>query len=330
MPDTMADVVLRSEARLVRSIEGYPFSGAMDAQQEAEILEAVMPFASDGRFALLPLSALSSQRKALLTEERLLPLRSVQQERENMAVALDRESMTSVLINGDEHFCFLAVRTGLETEQVLECVRAEEMFFAQQIHFAYDKQFGFLNGAVADVGTGFRLTVALHLPYLEKAKQAEAALKALGGRIMSAKMPLGSVYLIFNGASIGVTEEEISLSVAGAAERIAAQERAAREKSLLEAPEQITTELSCMREMLALDESLSEKDCMLNWSFLRQAVTAGALAKDLKAVDALLTASSPGHLDAAAGRELSADERGVFRLALFRDFIGESISKGEA
>lgn len=85
-----------------------------------------------------------------------------------------------------------------------------------------------------------------------------------------------------------------------------------------------------MREMLALDESLSEKDCMLNWSFLRQAVTAGALAKDLKAVDALLTASSPGHLDAVAGRELSKEERGVFRLALFRDFIGESISKGEA
>lgn len=330
MPDRMADVVLRSEARLVRSMEGYPFSGTIDAQQEAEILEAVMPFASDGRFALLPLSALSSQRKALLAEERLLPLRSVQQERENMAVALDRESMTSVLINGDEHFCFLAVRTGLETEQVLECVRAEEMFFAQQIRFAYDKQFGFLNGAVADVGTGLRLTVALHLPYLEKAKQAETALKALGGRIVSAKMPLGSVYLIFNGASIGVTEEEIALSVAGAAERIAAQERAAREKSLLEAPEQITTEFSCMREMLALDESLSEKDCMLNWSFLRQAVMAGVLAKELKAVDALLTASSPGHLDAAAGCELSKEERGVFRLKLFRDFIGESISKGEA
>lgn len=330
MPDTMADVVLRSEARLVRSMEGYPFSGAIDAQQEAEILEAVMPFASDGRFALLPLSALSSQRKALLAEERLLPLRSVQQERENMAVALDRESMTSVLINGDEHFCFLAMRTGLETEQVLECVRAEEMFFAQRIHFAYDRQFGFLNGAIADVGTGLRLTVALHLPYLEKAKQVEAALKALGGRIVSAKMPLGSVYLVFNGASIGVTEEEIALSVSGAAERIAVQERAEREKSLLEAPEQITTELSCMREMLALDESLSEKDCMLNWSFLRQAVTAGALAKDLKAVDALLTASSPGHLDAVAGRELSKEERGVFRLALFRDFIGESISKGEA
>ena len=93
-------------------------------------------------------------------------------------------------------------------------------------------------------------------------------------------------------------------------------------KALLENPEEIPTELSCMREMLFSDDSLSEKDCMLNWSFLRQAVTAGALPRKLEEVDALLTASSPGHLDAAAGRTLESDERGAYRLQIFRDFLG--------
>ena len=36
MPDTMADVVLRSEARLARSLTGYPFTGALNAQQESD------------------------------------------------------------------------------------------------------------------------------------------------------------------------------------------------------------------------------------------------------------------------------------------------------
>lgn len=322
MPDTMADVVLRSEARLARSLTGYPFTGALDAQQASEILERIAPLCEGGRFALLPLAALSSQRKALLIEERLLPIKPAQNERESMAIALDRENSATVMINGEEHLCFHAVRPGLRLQEAMDCVLTEERLFARDLMFAFDRQFGYLNGAFADVGTGLRLTAALHLPYLEKAKRAEAELKALQGHVVSAKMPLGSVYLVLNGATIGVTEEEIALSVAGAARRLAKEERQAREKALLENPEEIPTELSCMREMLFSDDSLSEKDCMLNWSFLRQAVTAGALPRKLEEVDALLTASSPGHLDAAAGRTLESDERGAYRLQIFRDFLG--------
>ena len=321
--DLALDVVVRSEAKLARNVENYPYPGSMDAAQEAEILERALALAEGGRYALLPLQALPPVRRALTAEERLLPARALKSEDESAAVALDRESGVSVMINGEDHLSFLAVRPGLCPLEAKARVEAAADAFAAQYRYAYDAQFGFLAPALADVGTGLRVTVTLHLPALEKAGGAENAVKeCAAGHIAWAKMPLGSVYLIFNSATIGMTEDEIALSVQAAAKKLIERERGEREKALMAQPWAIDEEMRCLKEMLASDDSLSEKDCMLNWSFLRQAVTAGALHRTLAEVDALLPQSSPGHIDTAAGAPLSAQERGARRLDIFRNFIG--------
>ena len=167
------------------------------------------------------------------------------------------------------------------------------------------------------------MTATLHLPALEKTGGAEAAVKeCAAGHVAWAKLPLGSVYLLFNSATIGMTEDEIALSVQAAAKKLVEMERAERERTLMEQPAAIDEEMRCLQEVLASDDMLSEKDCMLNWSFLRQAVTAGALHKTLAEVDALLPQSSPGHIDTAAGEQLSPQERGARRLEIFRRFVG--------
>lgn len=75
MTEKTADVVLRSEARLVRSVNGFPFTASMTAVQSAELLDRVS-FAAEGtRFALFPLSELPPQERALLVENRFYLLR---------------------------------------------------------------------------------------------------------------------------------------------------------------------------------------------------------------------------------------------------------------
>lgn len=323
MDDLALDVVVRSEAKLARNLESYPYSGNLSAAQEAEILERALALAQDGRYALLPLQALPPMRRALMAEERLLPARALKSEDESAAVALDRESGVSVMINGEDHLSFLAVRPGLCPLDVKSRVEAAADAFAARYRYAYDAQFGFLAPALADVGTGLRVTATLHLPALEKTGGAEVAVKeCAAGHVAWAKLPLGSVYLLFNSATIGMTEDEIALSVQAAAKKLAEQERAERERTLMEQPAAIDEEMRCLQEVLASDDMLSEKDCMLNWSFLRQAVTAGALHRTLAEVDALLPQSSPGHIDTAAGEPLSPQERGARRLEIFRRFVG--------
>lgn len=323
MDDLALDVVVRSEAKLARNLESYPYSGNLSAAQEAEILERALALAQDGRYALLPLQALPPMRRALMAEERLLPARALKSEDESAAVALDRESGVSVMINGEDHLSFLAVRPGLCPLDVKSHVEAAADAFAARYRYAYDAQFGFLAPALADVGTGLRVTATLHLPALEKTGGAEAAVKeCAAGHVAWAKLPLGSVYLLFNSATIGMTEDEIALSVQAAAKKLVEMERAERERTLMEQPAAIDEEMRCLQEVLASDDMLSEKDCMLNWSFLRQAVTAGALHRTLAEVDALLPQSSPGHIDTAAGEPLSPQERGARRLEIFRRFVG--------
>ena len=323
MDDLALDVVVRSEAKLARNLESYPYSGNLSAAQEAEILERALALAQDGRYALLPLQALPPMRRALMAEERLLPARALRSEDESAAVALDRESGVSVMINGEDHLSFLAVRPGLCPLDVKARVEAAADAFAARYRYAYDAQFGFLAPALADAGTGLRVTATLHLPALEKTGGAEAAVKeCAAGHVAWAKLPLGSVYLLFNSATIGMTEDEIALSVQAAAKKLVEMERAERERTLMEQPAAIDEEMRCLQEVLASDDMLSEKDCMLNWSFLRQAVTAGALHKTLAEVDALLPQSSPGHIDTAAGEQLSPQERGARRLDIFRRFVG--------
>ena len=209
MDDRALDVVVRSEAKLARNVEGYPYPGSIDAAQEAEILERALAVAG-GRYALLPLQALPPMRRALMAEERLLPARALRSEDESAAVALDRESGVSVMINGEDHLSFLAVRPGLCPLDVKSRVEAAADAFAARYRYAYDAQFGFLAPALADVGTGLRVTATLHLPALEKAGGAEAAVKeCAAGHVAWAKLPLGSVYLLFNSATIGMTEDEL-------------------------------------------------------------------------------------------------------------------------
>ena len=63
MDDRALDVVVRSEAKLARNVEGYPYPGSIDAAQEAEILERALAVAGS-RYALLPLQALPPMRRA--------------------------------------------------------------------------------------------------------------------------------------------------------------------------------------------------------------------------------------------------------------------------
>jgi len=55
---------------------------------------------------------------------------------------------------------------------------------------------------------------------------------------------------------------------------------------------------------------------------LRQGVTAGLLRCSLEKLDALPSAVALAHLEAAAGRTLTPEERGANRAAIFRDFTG--------
>ena len=323
MTEKTADVVLRSEARLVRSVNGFPFTASMTAVQSAELLDRVS-FAAEGtRFALFPLSELPPQERALLVENRFLPAAALRLERENTAVVLDKECKVSALVNGQEHLCFIAVVPQLDVREVLNRVLDVEAAFARRIHFAFDEHVGYLTQSLGDVGTGLRITTVLHLPYLERAQALEKAFADIKARVNNAKLTAGgSIYLLFNNAALGQTEEESALFVSAAAQSLMDLERAAREEALLSQEDVVKEQLQDVRDKIFSAQSLTERECLQSWSLLRQGVTAGALHRTLAEVDALLSATSPGHLDAAAGRTLTPQERGANRATVFRDFVG--------
>jgi protein arginine kinase len=296
------EIAISTRARLARNLAAFPFPHRATIVQRKRVAQLVREAAKIG-----DLTQLRPVDLAKLSESKRLELVATQRISPQMAkgtlgqwALLATDGSLSILINEEDHLRLQALAPGCEPERVYQEVNAMERLLARGLEFAQDERFGFLTTSLANVGTGLRLSVLLHLPALtwlkELAPQFEAVY-ALGGTVRGlhgeGTESTGALYQVSHERTYRPESDPLNLvrSVQGAAEVLIAAETDARIRLPQVLPYSLRTHWERATERITTAEQLPTTEALELLSYRRLAGLLG-LSDPLGALDfaeALLT-----------------------------------------
>ena len=267
------DVVISSRIRLARNIAEYPFVSTCSDDQRAEIESTVrsglnhddqltqlslvdsleldtlerqfllalklinVPKSVDGKLVLNPASLTTrddgepANCESVQTESDAPDLSSVKTARIDSHFSIDDICLT---VNEEDHLRITVTRNDLDLATAWDQISQLDDRIEQHLNFAYSPRWGYLTACPANVGTGMRVSVLVHLPALVMTGQTEKVFRSLQ-RINVVARPafgenvVGDFFRIGNQATLGVNESELIQQVADVVPLLVKFERQARE-----------------------------------------------------------------------------------------------------
>ena len=324
-----SDIVMTSRIRLARNISDHPFPGWSSESKRTALLERVRPVLES-----LPemkdcfseeYTHLSKTKKQVLVERHLVS-REHAARSTGCAVVIDRKQNISIMLNEEDHFRMQGIRGGLNLRDAFEAVNQVDSALEKEVRYAYDNRLGYLTACPTNVGTGMRASVMLHLPGLvltDQIKQVMNAVNKIGlavrGLYGEGTEALGNLFQVSNQHTLGETENELITRIEGVAEHIVQAENTAREKLRQESPITLHDQIGRAYATLRHAYILSSKEALTHLSFLRLGADLDLISNcDRGLVDLLLLEIQPAHLQLAAKRELTPEERDTRRAEIAR------------
>lgn len=324
-----SEIVMTSRVRLARNLRGYSFPGYSPEPQRVRLLADALP-----QVIALPqmqegyheeYTTLSKVRKQVLVERHLIS-REHAARAAGCAVVLDRAQSLSIMINEEDHFRIQGIRAGLDLRNAWQLVDAADTALEATLPFAYDERLGYLTACPTNLGTGMRASVMLHLPGLVLTEQINPVLKAVGkiglavrGLYGEGTEALGNLFQISNQHTLGEKEGEIITQIEKVIERVVTSENNARQKLLEDHPVMLHDQVGRAYAILRHAHILTSKEALNLLSLLRLGADLDIIPDcDRGLLDMLLLEIQPAHLQYAATRDLSAEERDALRADLTR------------
>ena len=179
-----------------------------------------------------------------------------------------------VLLNEEDHLRIQVHRDGLDLHTAWAEANRVDDSIEQHLNFAFNPQWGYLTACPADVGTGMRVSVLLHLPALVmtgKIKEFLRRLKPLNvvGRELFGD-PGGDFFRLSNQATLGWNESELIAQVEKAARSVVQAERTARQQLMANEKDKLTYEINvAIEQLLSADlEDTAEENLRQTTRFL--------------------------------------------------------------
>ena len=234
-PGPHSDVIVSSRIRLARNLVEFPFPESMSEETEARVRDEII-----AAFHRLPeplttvyLDQIPVTDRNLLLEKHFVTSEFAQGK--NKALVLGVDERFTAMINEGDHLRLAVIRSGLALREAYAEVDRVDTALEEHLNFAASLEWGYLNAAFADIGTGMRASVMVHLPGLVAEATIEEALNAareLGFRVKGypadGEKSLGDMYLVSNATSLGASEAEILERMEMMARELADAERKAR------------------------------------------------------------------------------------------------------
>ena len=328
------DVVISTRVRLARSLPGYPYPKRMNAagrqQVEQMVYEAVTNenAAVGHSFSYLRMDEIGRTDSLSLAERRLVrpdfPADRIG------GILVTQDEGLSLLINDEDHLRIQVFRAGMDLEGAYAEADRLDAILDKALHFAFDPKLGYLTQDPANLGTGMRASVLLHLPALHESGsigRIAAGLAKLGLILEeepfdpSSEEEETSRYLLSNRLTLGLSEEEALRNLKSIAQQLFVQERTARlslaEK--LEMQDAVSRALGVLQSAKMLGEA-ELPDLLYR---VRFGISAGLISGvGVEKVDALLMELQPATLTLACGRRLSQSQRDGLRAEVVQRVLG--------
>ncbi len=327
------DIVISSRIRLARNLRKVPFPHLLEDSNGEQCLQEISQAWQDsaesslGRMSLASYDHLSYMDRQMLVEKHLISPGHAESNATFRGVLLNQEGSLSTMINEEDHLRIQCFLPGL---QLSECyARAQQLDDALEakLEYAFDERRGYLTACPTNVGTGLRASVMLHLPAMQMTGQTNQILQNIGQLGMTVRglygegtEAAGNFFQMSNQITMGQTEEEICTHLQAVTEQLIEQEKILRESLLTELRYQLEDKISRAYGILSHARLINSNEALALLSDVRLGIDMGIL-KGIKpiALNELVVAIRPAHLQKRAEREMDALQRDIKRAEVIQE-----------
>lgn len=325
-----SQIVLSSRLRLARNLRNFPFPGWAKKADRLKSLEVLLPAVENlpemkERFADSMDNVAAIDKQALV--ERHLISREHAAKNVGSGVAINERSTISVMINEEDHLRIQSLKSGLQLKAVYKIVDKLDSELEDQLDFAFSPKLGYLTACPTNVGTGMRASAMVHLPAMvlsDQINQVVQAVNKLGlavrGLYGEGTEALGNVFQVSNQTTLGEREADIIERLHKVILQIIEHEENARFTLLEKKHRLVYDQIGRAYGVLTNAHTINSKEALNLLSLLRMGVDLEILPAETRhSVDELFILAQPAHVQKAAARKLTAEERDVFRADLIRE-----------
>lgn len=321
------DVVLSTRVRLARNMEGLPFPARLSQDGRARLNAAVCRLLADAPQKLYPIDmgALLSYEAVALAERHLISpdFAGTPQGR---VLLLSEDESVSIMVGEQDHLRLQVIYGGLCLDKAYETADRLDDFLDEKCTYAFDDKLGYLTQSPADLGTGMRASVMLHLPALAAQggmlRFASTVAKlglTLRGVFGEGGMARGDIYLLGNRVTMGLSEETALANLESIALQLATRERNAAESYVTDIA--VKDRIRRAQGLLTNAMLLSCDEMLDALSFVRLGAVYGLLAIRPETVNELFISMQPANINVAAGKPLPRPQRDELRAEMVRNAL---------
>lgn len=324
-----SDVAKSTRIRFSRNLKGFKFN--LKTKQEIEKLENKIEeniFSIGYGLKFLKLKDMDNITKQSLVEKNLIsPDFS---KNENGSILINDEENICIMIGGEDHLQIQVFNCGLDLRNVLNLAIEIDNKLNEVLGYSMNKKYGYLTASPANVGTGLRASVMVHMPALSKTNNIRKILEATSNFGMNIRGVYGEnsestsdMYQISNKRTLGISEEEIVENLNSIVTKVIDQERKARKlltKNELELEDLIYRSYGILFNC----RKISSKETLKLLSNIKLGTDLGILREltDLK-VQKLYLYTKPANMQKYVGEKYDKIERDEKRAEVIKQILNE-------
>lgn len=321
----LTDVVLSCRVRLARNVTDMPFVSRMSMEQAETMIRRVNDALNqNGEYRLLRMLDLGDNERMRLVERHLCSHELAMEAKG--ALFLNKNETMAIMVNEEDHLRIQCILPGLDLYEADSQSSIVDNTLARQLPFAFDGQWGYLSACPTNVGTGMRASAMLHMPALVRSGGAEQVLGAVAklglavrGFYGEGSGAPGHIYQISNSASLGISEDEITMGLTETIGQLAEQEMRFRKAALVHNESALLDAVFRSYGVCRYAHSMSFKEFMDHCSNLKLGVSLGLLeGMEQAQIDRMIAQGQSASVCAVAGRLMDETEENIARAAMVR------------
>ncbi len=322
-------VVISTRVRVARNLRGRRFTHhAAESDLEAIRLEVASrvlereAFRGGGEVALGDCRA--HERKFLLEGHLASP--DLVREFRQRSLLFSADLGRVVMVNEEDHLRLQVFRPGFDPVATCADALALDGELESGLDFAWSDELGYLTACPTNVGTGFRISVLIHLPALVLTNEIEKILTALRqlqftvrGLFGEGSAVRGALFQISNMGTLGRSEETITNDFTRHVSKVIQYEKLARDGLFERDPDGVRDMAHRALGTLRGAWLMTSTEAFDRLSQVRMGVCLGVLPPlPMGLLNRALVEMQPAHVQVAAGSPVKGRERAVARAAFLR------------
>jgi len=324
------DVVISSRIRLARNLKGISFPSFADEKQLAtvnqQVQRAIQVKTDLGPLTPLQMEELSPAERMVLVEKHLCSPQFIEQPHLRMLV-VNGEQTISIMVNEEDHLRIQTITPGFTLEDASALANRVDDYLEETLDYCFDENYGYLTACPTNVGTGIRASVMLHLPGLAMVDQVKKVLPALThiginirGFYGEGTESVGGIYQISNQVTLGQSEEDLTNNLKSICRQVIEQERSVREALYKESRLKLEDRLCRSYGILTNARIINSQEALKLLSDVKLGSDLGILpGVDNRTIMELVFLTRPSLLQKLIGKELSPEERDIYRAQIIRE-----------